>query len=432
MSVFKKHMRHDLSLSGVRKYSRNCLGLFFCLLLASCGGGSSVDAGTSTGVTAPPPVVLPPLAANEVPVIVDSGPAGTRGIINQAYVSVTVCRPGTTVCQTIDHVLLDTGSVGLRLIASAVLGLDLPLARHSGGLAIGECAKFASGYQWGSVRQADVKMAGELASSLSIHLVADASPEFASVPADCQSAGHNLGSVAALGANGILGLGFFKQDCGQACVGSASSGDYYYACGAGFCSNSVLPLAQQVSNPVASFSQNNNGVLMVMPGIASGGATKLTGSLIFGVGTQSNNLIVGETVYAANSSGNFTTTYNGKALTASFLDSGSNGYFFEDKTIPVCTVSTSFYCPKTVTAFSAINRSFDGRSSGLVNFRLDAVDNLTAGIVAAQIAGGGGGFSAGFVSNSFDWGLPFFFGRRVFIAMQGVATPNGNGPYWAY
>jgi hypothetical protein len=76
MSAFKKHMRHDLSLSGFRKYSHSCLSLFFCLLLASCGGGSSVDVGTSTGVTAPPPVVLPPLAANEVPVIVDSGPAG--------------------------------------------------------------------------------------------------------------------------------------------------------------------------------------------------------------------------------------------------------------------------------------------------------------------------------------------------------------------
>jgi hypothetical protein len=431
MSAFEKFIRDDLSLSGFRKYSDVCLGLFFFLLLASCGGGSSVDVATSTGVV-PPAAVLPPLAANEVPIIVDSGPLGVSGIINQAYVSVTVCRPGTAVCQTVDHVLLDTGSVGLRLMASAVSSLGLPLTKHSSGLSIGECVKFASGYQWGAVRQADVKMASELAGAVSIHVVADSSPEFASVPTDCQSAGRNLGSVAALGANGILGLGFFKEDCGQACVSSANLGDYYYSCGAGSCANSALPLAQQVSNPVASFNQNKNGMLIVMPGVVSGGAAKLTGSLIFGVGTQSNNLVDRETVYAVDSSGNFTTTYNGRMLTASFLDSGSNAYYFDDKNIATCTVSTSFYCPRTVTTFSAVNRSFDGRSSGVINFRLDAVDALAAGTVAAQIAGAGGGFSAGFISNSFDWGLPFFFGRKVFVVMQGAATPSGNGPYLAY
>ncbi|MBS1228286.1 MAG: hypothetical protein H6R17_1563 [Proteobacteria bacterium] len=32
----------------------------------------------------------------------------------------------------------------------------------------------------------------------------------------------------------------------------------------------------------------------------------------------------------------------------------------------------------------------------------------------------------------FDWGLPFFFGRRVFTAIEGRSTPGGNGPYVAY
>ena len=32
----------------------------------------------------------------------------------------------------------------------------------------------------------------------------------------------------------------------------------------------------------------------------------------------------------------------------------------------------------------------------------------------------------------FDWGLPFFFGCNVFVAIQGRSTPGGNGPYWAY
>ena len=33
---------------------------------------------------------------------------------------------------------------------------------------------------------------------------------------------------------------------------------------------------------------------------------------------------------------------------------------------------------------------------------------------------------------SFDFGLPFFFGRTVFVAVTGAQTPKGVGPYWAY
>jgi len=33
------------------------------------------------------------------------------------------------------------------------------------------------------------------------------------------------------------------------------------------------------------------------------------------------------------------------------------------------------------------------------------------------------------IPDSFDYGLPFFFGRSVFV---GFAAPNGPGPFWAY
>ncbi|WP_295763735.1 DUF3443 domain-containing protein [Undibacterium sp.] len=408
-----------------------CRQSLFCLLLISCGGGSSDSALSVVN----PPVVNPPpvLASNEVAIIVDKGPSASKSTINQAYVSVTICRPATTVCQTIDHILLDTASIGLRLIAPNILDaqLQLPAVRLGNGALLAECVQFASGYQWGAVRQASVKIGGESIATLPVHIVADASSEFAKQPLSCQSSGLDIGSVAALGANGVLGVGLFKEDCGEACVSSVIPGAYY-ACDAISCRSISVPLLQQVANPVASFAQNNNGVLVLMPSVGLGGVTQLNGSLIFGIGTQTNNLLSAESIYATDSRGNFITIYNNKALSSSFIDSGSNGYYFDDKAIKVCTLSTSFYCPAAALNLSAVNKSFDSRTSGIVNFRLEATDGLNSGTIAAHIGGAGSGFSGSFNSNSFDWGLPFFFGRRVFVAIKDANTAYGKGPYWAY
>src|SRR6476619_7474596 len=42
------------------------------------------------------------------------------GYVNEPCVSVTICVPGTTNCQTIKNLLLDTGSYGLRVFSSAI------------------------------------------------------------------------------------------------------------------------------------------------------------------------------------------------------------------------------------------------------------------------------------------------------------------------
>ncbi|MEX3824780.1 DUF3443 family protein, partial [Paraburkholderia sp. BR14262] len=33
---------------------------------------------------------------------------------------------------------------------------------------------------------------------------------------------------------------------------------------------------------------------------------------------------------------------------------------------------------------------------------------------------------------AFGWGLPFFFGRRVFTAIALQDTPAGSGPFFAF
>jgi microcystin-dependent protein len=35
-------------------------------------------------------------------------------------------------------------------------------------------------------------------------------------------------------------------------------------------------------------------------------------------------------------------------------------------------------------------------------------------------------------STTFDWGLPFYFGRTVYTAIQGSVTSVGTGPYVAF
>ncbi|NVD72964.1 DUF3443 domain-containing protein [Duganella sp. BJB1802] len=384
--------------------------------LSCAGDGGTVNASAALSVTAP--------LSNSTAIVVDSGPTGVNGAINIPYVSVTVCRPGTTTCQTIDHVLLDTGSYGLRLLAPLDAALNLPAVQTPSGADAGTCGKFISGYTWGAVRRADVKMADETAAGISIQVIGDSGANYAATPSSCSSAGNNLGTLAALGAKGVLGVGLFKQDCGDSCARSAVGGAYY-ACTSNGCTASSMALASQVSNPVASFAVNNNGVLLVLPGVGASGLTSVSGTLIFGVNTQANNTIAGETLFTTNSGGDFSTTYKGKTYGASFIDSGSNGYFFNDSTLRTCS-GGDFYCPASTLSLSATNAAADGSASGVVNFNVANLVQLASTISAAQVGGTAG------TGNYFDWGLPFFYGRRVFVVMEGASVNGKTGPLWAY
>jgi hypothetical protein len=51
---------------------------------------------------------------------------------------------------------------------------------------------------------------------------------------------------------------------------------------------------------------------------------------------------------------------------------------------------------------------------------------VASNATAANVGADGG------LGNSFDWGLPFFFGRSVYVAFAGAVTPKGLGPYWAW
>jgi hypothetical protein len=343
-----------------------------------------------------------------------------------AFTSVTVCNPGTTTCQTVDGVLVDTGSVGLRILASALTGVSLQQQKATDGNPVVECLPFVSGFTWGPVQVADMQIAGEKASSMPIQVINETAYP---IPTPCSNFGTSQSTLAALGANGILGVGMFLQDCGGGCVTTGSSNpNLYYECPSSGCVVVGEALSQQVPNPVALFSSDNNGVVIELPA-ANAPAATLSGSLIFGIGTRSNNGLGAATVYPTDNSANFTTIYKSQSYSTSFIDSGSNGLYFLTSAIaqiPTCPApATYFYCPTSTLNLSAVNQGAGGVGSGTVNFSVANADNLPNEAVLEQLAGPNS-------LSGFDWGLPFFYGRNVYTAIEGRSTPGGTGPYWAY
>ena len=92
---------------------RAALPVLLATLMTACGGGGSGDSAPVTPPVSPP--IVQPVPDNTLALTVDAGPAGGGRNINLLYASVTVCQPNSTSqCKTIDHVLVDTGSTGLR------------------------------------------------------------------------------------------------------------------------------------------------------------------------------------------------------------------------------------------------------------------------------------------------------------------------------
>jgi hypothetical protein len=325
-------------------------------------------------------------------------------------------------------VLVDTGSVGLRLLASLV-SVQLPESTDASGNLIGNCVDFAdNSFAWGPVVTADVQMAGEKASSVPLQLIGAGG--FSAVPALCNTGGIEDNTAANLGANGILGVGNFQQDCGPACSGTASSAPaIYFACPSSGCVVTSVALSAQLQNPVGLFPQDHNGVLISLPSVPAGGAPTLSGSMIFGIGTQSNNGLGSAQVYATDDVGDFSVTFKGQTYSGSFLDTGSNGLFFLTSAasgLPQCpNPNPGFYCPANTTGITVTTTGLNGTSAQIALSIADA-DSLFASLNNAFNNVGGPNPGA------FDLGLPFFLGRNVFVAIQGQSTPGGAGPFWAY
>jgi hypothetical protein len=436
-----------------------CLGVLL-VLLAGCGGGHSGGGGSSSTTTATNPPPPPPALTNFTALTVDNGPAalqiGPNGYIsaNVAYVSVTLCAPGSvTNCQTIDHVEVDTGSVGLRIVQSVLspaLLAAMPAQTDTSANPVGECYGFVDGYAFGSVRQADFQIGGEAVAGMPLQVIDDTGV-YATVPSSCSSGGGTqIATVSDLGANGIIGLGVTTTDCATYCTVSGGYGAaIYYDCPASGCAtviprtNATTAPFQQLPNPVAAMAVDNNGTIMSLPTAPAAGEASMAGTLYFGIGTQTNNALsaaatVLPTTISTSTSGAglLTATYNGQTLPDSFVDSGSNLYFFVDSNIALCTQTSfnGYYCPATPLSLNPTLQGTNGVTASAA-FTLYNAQTQFAGENAVA-PGVGANPTAEDLKNayptSFDFGLPFFYGRNVYTAIEGRTAGAAVGPYIAY
>jgi hypothetical protein len=398
------------------------------VMLAGCGGGggsstvsTTPPSGGGTGGTATIATAGPP---NVEPLVIDGGPAGLpESTANVAYVTITVCVPGsTTQCQSIDHVEIDTGSVGLRLLASALTSVTLPGEGDGAGNLLGECLEFVDNTTaWGEVVQADVQLpvSGETTAStsgpaLNVQLIGAAATG-ATPPAGCT--GTPQDTVDAFGANGVLGVGSFGTDCNDGPCAPGNTAGYYSCPSSGAaCAAFTASEAQQLQNPVTLFAKDNNGSIVELPAIAAAGATDPSGGVIvFGIGTESNNAIGTATELMADvNTGQISATYNGATYPSSYLDSGSNANFVTGSGAAECTDIPPFLCP---TATLSENATLTGsNTSATAYFTIANADSLFSTNPHGTAFNDVG--AAGFDSQSLDLGLPFFFGQNVYLGIE--------------
>ncbi len=433
------------------------LTAIFAVALAGCGENSSVTTITGSSTVK---LATPPSGPNTTIITVDTGPSSAFlvGLVNVLYATVTVCAPGSSNCATIDHVLVDTGSIGLRVLASNVQALNLQPVTLAADLQYGtpagdayECYQFVIGGLWGPLVSADVKVGGETANSIPIQLIDNTANPLHPVTQDCITASNNTiqNSASTLGANGILGIGDFPYDCGLYCAQANYAGSFiqYYACPAagGACAAAAVPTMppQQTVNPVAYFQANsdgtvdNNGTIILLPATPALGAVTAEGRLVFGIGTQANNQIPAQMPqYFLNFDPlsadylSFTTIYNTTTVfTNSVIDSGSNGLFFDDPSIPTnCQTPTGggpqrWYCPPAVLTQTV--EFSDGTTQGPITFSLASADALF-GTPNSAFGTLGGSLALG--TPTFVWGLSFFYGRAVYTSIYSQALPT-SGPW---
>lgn len=379
-----------------------CLCSLLTTILSACNGG-----GASSSVK--------PQVVNQVPVVVGIGNTN-----NLPSIDVTVCQPNTTICQTFDKILLDTGSFGLKINRSAFNQVNLPAINQTGSnLPISVCNLYGSGYVFATANYADVYIGGEKAANLPMQIIDDGNQ--ANVPSSCANQGA-LVDFHTLGMNGIIGV--------NPMVKVPNTSNYNYTCQSGSCTKifSGIPVANLNVNPVASFAQDNNGEFITLPAVSPYSATPVYGVMTFGLNTESNNQLPANVSSVKGDPHDFIGRFLGQSESSQFTtlyDTGTNYLYFYSDLIPYCDAGFYVYCPSTTMMWKSTVSNYDGSGNPLAISLPIAPITYTTYPVEPQFgtyASPGDGI----------YGLPFFLGKSVYMGFVNYQTSMGNGPTWGY
>ncbi len=330
------------------------------------------------------------LAPNQVIIHVSGGLTGKA--INTPTVSVTVCVPGTMRCQTVDNILLDTGSTGLRIYKSAHVGLNLPYVTSPAGKKIYESYYFAGGEaDWGSVRVADVRMGGELAKNVPI--------QFNVRARSASSTSTRLSGEVNF--NGIFGIGPTSAE---------NEAGNFAECAGSKCAHidrQNIPLLHRlgVYNPIDQFLVNNTGFSIEFPNVPAP-AKSINGILTFGVNTTSNNRLAPSAPHFPAYGGNeICFIYYERFVPSVAIDTGTPRYMFPvNRDIRHCATSMGTDCGLEKIKFVLPSEPTLKHESVYLSFDdTDAPQYLVNPYRA----------TAELKDQEPILGLPFFFGKRI-------------------
>jgi hypothetical protein len=398
---------------------------------ASIGTAIGLGLGACTGGGGGTTITPVPASGSTIRITINAGSSNVCSYFNAPCATVTICQSGTSNCDTVSNVLVDTGSFGLRVFSSLLPNTNnlLPAMQSSNAQPISECVFYADGTaNWGPIKYASVTLNSTTTATQIPIQVIDASYPGAS---NCSGASA---TPTDFGVNGILGIGPLQTDQGY-------SG--YFTCNGNNC-NQILPPAY-VTNPITQFASDNNGLTLTFASVPSSGAASADGYGVFGVGTNNANTPgSGTHIFQINGTGLTVNSTFRETTYPSYLDTGSQGYYFTSQFWPNCGGSLNgFFCPSSEISDSATMTGIDGlgnTASATINFNIgnasDLLNNSTnnafsnIGVNIASLAGS---------SPLIDWGLPFYLGKTVYMVfagktatVNGVTLPASSSGYWIY
>jgi hypothetical protein len=322
---------------------------------------------------------------------------------DMTMISVTVCVPGTSTCQTIPHIQVDTASTGLRIYAAA-LHVALPEETDASGHQIGDCAWTF----WGYMHTADVRLGGLTATRVPIQVLEVNDPKNPGCGADDYSPAFN----------GRIGVSPSLRD-------TMPGG--YHSCDASGCRLADIDSSLQAPNPIALLPTDNNGCVVQLPNVPSQGSKAVAGKLIFGVGTRANNQPPDDLLSIAldETWGQFKVESQGHVYESAF-DTGTWSLNVPFLSSDLCSKDSVYLCPSSPLHIEVNILNPAGDVIYLTSMRIADYNSFPAENMALNDLG-----TDWPGSTQLMFGSPYFLGRSIFYAFDGRSTTSvlGNGPW---